>query len=310
MSTKSGTEERHSSAEALRLRLQRELGPEYELGERLADGAVTMVFRLREAAGARELVVKSPRWESLHKDFSLEISALARVHDTHVVPVYVWARQNDLCYCVQPFFSRHTLSDLMHMRKQFGAGEVGRVVGEMASGLDALHQAGIAFCDVSPTDVALRDMDGRAVILGLGPVAVGQLDPNPDPECELIGANRRYYAPEMIRGLPTDRRTDQYMLAMIAFEMMSGSHPFGDHRTPSEMVVGMLKAEPRSVRALRPEIPQAVADVIARALSRAPDDRFPSITAFAGALARMTETGDTPSPLVSLRRWWKAVIPT
>jgi serine/threonine-protein kinase len=210
---------------------------------------------------------------------------------------------------VQPFVAGDTLTKAIYPESERLAADlltlpdVGRLIFEMASALDALHQSGLAFCHITPGDVILHGPDRRAMIVNWGAEVPREIDPEEEGG---VMRNPRYTPPELIRGHPVDHRGDQYALATIAFEMLTRRHPFDDHNSTSEMLVSKLTSAPPSVCALRPDLPQGVADVVGRALSRAPIERFASITAFAVALSQMTS--ETLPPLPSHRRWWKSVI--
>ena len=92
-----------------------------------------------------------------------------------------------------------------------------------------------------------------------------------------------YAAPEQISGRPVDGRADQYALACVAHELLSGSVPFR-REEPMAALYAHLYAPPPRLSAVRHDLPETIDDVLARALAKAPEDRFGSCGDFADAL--------------------------
>ena len=155
----------------------------------------------------------------------------------------------------------------------------------MASALDAAHAAGLVHRDVKPTNMLLdvrperpdhvylsdfglsRGMVSSATLTGLG-MFLGTPD---------------YVAPEQIEGKPVTGQTDQYALACAAFELLTGQAPF--RRDEANAVIwSHLSVPPPSLTSLRPGLPAGADQVFARALAKAPADRYPRCADFAESL--------------------------
>jgi FHA domain/Protein kinase domain len=139
-----------------------------------------------------------------------------------------------------------------------------------------------------PEHVYLSDFGLARGMLSLGgPTMAGQFLGTPD-----------YAAPEQISGRPVDGRVDQYALGCVAYTLLSGSLPF-EREEPMAALYAHLFAPPPQVTSVRPDLPEAVDQVLARALAKAPEDRYASCGAFADALreALGVEPYDSSGPV-------------
>src|SRR5205085_2579397 len=145
-----------------------------------------------------------------------------------------------------------------------------RQVGEA---LDFAHNRGIIHRDIKP-DNMLLDQRGEVLLsdFGIATVAASSsLDLRTAPHME---GTLPYMAPEQMQGKP-QRASDQYALAIVAYEWLCGQRPFGG--TLPEMVAGQLNTLPPRLRSLNPTIPVALETVILKALAKHPAERYPSV---------------------------------
>lgn len=143
-------------------------------------------------------------------------------------------------------------------------------VAQMAEGLACAHEAGIVHRDVKPTNVMVTER-GRVKLLDFGVAkAVGQVDLTQMGETVGTAA---YMSPEQARGRAVDPRSDLWALGVVLYEMLTGKRPFHAEYAQA-LVYQILHEEPESVQALRPEVPERLADVVRKALAKNPDERY------------------------------------
>jgi hypothetical protein len=157
---------------------------------------------------------------------------------------------------------------------------------EVGRALAFSHDRGFVHRDVKPDNVMIRD-DGRAVVLDFGLVKAQAGEAFADAATvtatgTFVGTPA-YMSPEQARGGAVDARSDQFSLAVTVFEAVTDQVPWTG-QTPIEIISEILQRPPRRAREVRPQLPAALDEVLARAMSRSPEDRFPTTVAFVDAL--------------------------
>ncbi len=202
-------------------------------------------------------------------------------------------------YVVMPFVAGETV------RKRIQTGAVGvdealRILREIATTLDAAHTAGLVHRDVKPDNIMLAT-DGRVVLLDFGIVkalANASGEGAAFASTQLTGSGAllgtvSYAAPEQALGNEVDARADQFALAVMAFELLTGQLPWrGD--LPARVLTQVLYQTPPRASTLRHELKEAVDLTLERALAKQPEARFTSTGKFIDALENAVRYGTSP----------------
>jgi serine/threonine-protein kinase len=154
----------------------------------------------------------------------------------------------------------------------------------LADALDYAHGKGLVHRDVKPANV-IFDERNQPVLTDFGIAKAAE-----DSRLTTTGASigtPHYMAPEQIQGKEIDARTDQYALAIIAFELLTGSVPF-DAATTTAVLYKQVNESPPSVTAFCPELPPGVQVALNRALSKSPVGRYGTCGEFVDALHQAT----------------------
>lgn len=158
----------------------------------------------------------------------------------------------------------------------------------LVDALAVMHDRGIAHGDLKPSNVVLQETATGAlepVLIDFGVVRVrGSLHVGPDTRSGHFRGTLRYAAPESLDG-QIDAKSDQFSLGVVAYEMLTGRHPF-DGSGLGTLVDQIRAREPPPVDSIDPRVPRALSDAIRRALEKRPEDRFPRIADLAAALVR------------------------
>jgi len=156
---------------------------------------------------------------------------------------------------------------------------------DIAGALGAAHAAALVHGDVKPENVIVR-ADGVAKLLDFGitrlaPCGGMVAEGSPGWTEDGFAGTPGYMAPELLRGQPIDGRADQFGWGVLAYELLTGRRPWKRANTPFGAIASVLTEKPAP---LRGDVPLDVAAAVMRAMSKAPADRFPSITAAAAFL--------------------------
>jgi serine/threonine-protein kinase len=306
--------------EPTRSQLPRMLG-RYELVERLAEGGMGEIFLARQVgAGSFEKLVVIKRLlpelearEPFRSMFLEEARLTARLSHSNVCEVYELGEDAGQCFLAMQYLEGAPLGRLLETSLPVTAVErIRLLVGIIQQACEGLHHAhelrgadGQPLCvvhrDVSPSNVFVT-AEGVAKVLDFG-IAKAR-DSQHRTDTGMVKGKYAYMSPEQVRGEALDRRSDVFALGILALEAVSGRHPFLRGSDPLTAMAILNEEAPRADQA-GSAVPAALADVIARALAKAPPDRFPTARAFgdaaAGAIAQLGNPMSAPQigPIVA-----------
>jgi serine/threonine protein kinase len=255
----------------------------YRIVESLGSGGTSVVYRAEHVRLGRPAALKLLSPGLGEADFSerfLRESQLAASLDhPSIVPVYDAGEEDGLLYIAMACVEGSDLKTLLAEEGRLPTPRALRIVGQIASALDAAHARGLVHRDVKPANI-LVTTDDRAYLSDFG--VVKELTSNGATRTGSFIGTIEYCAPEQIEGRDVDARTDVYALACVLYECLAGAPPF--HR-PSEVAVlnAHLHASPPKLTRVVPEVPPELEHVIAKALSKSPLDRYPSAGEFLNA---------------------------
>ncbi len=216
--------------------------------------------------------------------FLQEIRIAARLTHPHILGLIDSGESDGVIYYVMPFVPEGSLADRLRSGMPVPITQVERVVREIGSALDFAHQSGFVHRDVKPQNILFSD--GHALLADFGVARVcGKSMAQAITTGGLVVGTPEYMSPEQASGDPAvNEASDQYSLACVAFEMLTGEPPFRGANAQATLAKHVMDA-PRLVRLLRPDATLAIDRAVARALAKQPADRFANLNAFADALA-------------------------
>ncbi len=261
----------------------------YLLEAEIGAGGMAVVFRARDERLDRPVALKvlAPGRagdEAFRHRFLGESRAAAAVDDPHIIPVYEAGEAGGVLFIAMRYVSGGDARDLLRREGALAPARAAAIISPVAAALDAAHASGLVHRDVKPANMLLDSRPGRPDHVYLSDFGLSRRGSS----SELTGAGARlgtvaYMAPEQIENRGVDGRADQYALACAAFELLAGVVPF-DRDNPVAVIYAHLTAPPPSLADVRPGLPPAADAVLARALAKAPADRYPSCRDFAEAL--------------------------
>ena len=205
--------------------------------------------------------------------------------DPHIIPVYEAGEADGVLFIAMRFVRGGDLRLVLEREGALPSGRVAAFISPVASALDAAHRAGLVHRDVKPANIlvdARPDRPDHVYLSDFG-VSKGAMS-----SVSLTGAGQflgtpDYSAPEQIQGRAVDGRTDQYALACVAYQLLTGAAPF-ERDQGMAVLLAHLSEPPPSLRSRRPDLPGAADQVLARALAKVPEKRYGSCQDFADAL--------------------------
>jgi hypothetical protein len=261
----------------------------YRLERQIGAGGMAVVYLARDERLGRPVALKvmAPAMaadETWRLRFIRESRAAAAVDDPHIIPVYEAGEADGVLFIAIRFVSGGDVGSLLRREGPLPAARVAAIISPVASALDAAHAAGLVHRDVKPANMLLDSRPGRPdhVYLSDFGISKGMQSGGLTGSGHFLGTPS-YTAPEQITGQPVDGRADQYALACAAFELLAGQVPFADREGWAAIWAQMNDPTP-TLTDHRPDLPHAVNEVFAKAMAKAPGNRYGSCQQFSDAL--------------------------
>lgn len=264
---------------------RRELADHFKIERLLGRGGMSMVYLAREPELSRQVAVKVlPMQLSLGEDgadrFKREAKIGAALDHPHIVPVHRVGTTPSFLWYSMKWVRGGSLRDLLDQKGPMSLTDCVRLLEPVADALHYAHRRGVIHRDIKPANVLIDDT-GWVGICDFGIAKMFGATPLTNTGAAV--GTPGYMAPEQCYGRPLDGRSDQYALGVLAFECLAGEVPFtGD--SFGEMVRKHCMEPPPRITSLRPDVPEAVADALVKAMSKRPEERFDSTVAFVRAL--------------------------
>ncbi len=277
----------------------------YQVMKELGRGGMGIVFQAHDKQLNEPVAIKilspllSNDREAIER-LRREVSAARRITHQNVIRIHDIAEAKGVQYVSMEYFDGRSLKEFIRGKGGLSQVEACQIAFQICEGLEAAHKQGVIHRDLKSQNVLINSLNQVKIIdFGLahtsylqGMTATG-----------LIMGTPEYMAPEQVSGRKVDERADIYSLGIILYEIFSGQVPFsGD----SAISVGFrqMKEEPRPPRQINAQIPQAVENVILKALRKEPSQRYASVAELRAdleqALTQPVPTGVQRTPPLPL----------
>lgn len=260
----------------------------YQISDELGRGAMGVVYRATDPAIGRVVAIKTIRLSSSSPTdrqqhvarLRREAQSAGRLSHPHIVTVFDFLESGDAaCVCLE-FVDGPSLEVILNdKRKKLSQEEILRILKQAADALDYAHSRGVIHRDVKPANVLLGK-GGNVKITDFGIAAL--VNDDATMTTPLVGTPN-YMSPEQVLSQPIGGPSDQFSLAVIAYQLLTGEKPFRGSSLAS-IVYKVCNENPVAPSQLNPDLSTGVDEVLLKALSKKPEDRFPSVAAFVSAL--------------------------
>ncbi len=280
----------------------------YEIVEVLGSSKTGVAYKVRNVFAQRFEVLKIlPKSvqddEEQNARFLREIKVHAQLLHPNIVTFYNARQMEGQLVMTTEFVPGVTVADRLE------AGPIAwrdacHLACQVLSALAYAHAHGIVHRGLSSSNLILTP-EGSIRLTGFG-LAKSVADPDLTAAGSVIGA-LKYMAPEQVKGEGIDARSDLYALGIVLYEMLTGKLPFAA-KGQFEIMLAHVNTAPKHASDVNAEVPRELGDVIARALAKSPDDRFPNAQEFREALecisvkSETTPEAPTPAPSVTSER--------
>lgn len=269
---------------------------DYKIQRLLGKGGMSYVYQASDQQLGRDVAIKlitlhRDRAKELMKRFRKEARVLSRL-DTHpnIVTIYRYGTEDeDTHYLAMELIRGETLTQRLsrHRRKKtyMPSQEIIHIIRQIAAALDFAHQNNVIHRDIKPSNIMIEKSTERAVLMDFGLV----MDAGTQSTLGTAFGTPRYISPEQaISSQQAVFQSDIYSLAVIVYETIAGQTPF-DEDSAMSLALSHITNPPPPLRQFRPEVSDAVAAVVMKALEKQPEDRHASATEFINALAEAYE---------------------
>jgi eukaryotic-like serine/threonine-protein kinase len=276
------------------------LGGRYQVERRVGTGGMAHVYHARDTETGDEVAIKVllPQLASdlVHvARLRREASIAMRLDHPNVCRIMaVGETPAGHLYLVMPYLEGEPLVAYEDRVGPLSVAGGVLLLMQICKGLGHAHDLHVLHRDLKPENIMLvADStlpEGiRAVVMDFGIAKVLQDDPEIQrlTRSGVVMGTPEFLSPEQVLGNDLDGRSDLYGVGVLAFEMFTGKLPFQGN-SPQEITLARLRTEPFRLRWIRPELPEALENVISRALARKPEDRYQSMEELRTALAAVT----------------------
>ncbi|HEX6350952.1 MAG TPA: serine/threonine-protein kinase [Candidatus Dormibacteraeota bacterium] len=269
------------------------LGPYRIVGE-VGRGGMASVYKAHQASLARYVAVKVlPEFfatePGFKERFQQEAVAVAQLRHPHILAIYDYGETDGVTYIVTEFVDGGTLSE--QMGKPLPLEYVTEVLSPIAGALDYAHRRGILHRDIKPSNV-LMQLDGTPVLSDFGLAKMMTSTTQRITQSGMIVGTPEYMSPEQCAAEDLTPASDQYSLAVMAYEALAGRVPF-TAATPVAVLMAQMQNALPPPRTINPDVSDEIAAVLLKGLAKDPADRYKTCHQFVRALA---QAGDAPPP--------------
>jgi protein kinase-like protein/WD40 repeat protein len=282
----------------------------YVIERELGRGGMATVYLAHDLKHDRDVALKVFRPELAavlgRERFLAEIRMTAKLDHPHILTLIDSGQSDGFLWYVVPFIRGESLRQKLSREKQLGVEDALTITKQVAAALDYAHGQGVIHRDLKPENILLHEGEAMLADFGIA-LAVREAAGNRLTETGLSLGTPQYMSPEQATGdRQLDARSDVYSLASVLYEMLAGEPPVTGS-TVQAVIAKLLTERPTSLRVLRDTLPQGVEAAVAKALAKAPADRFAGAGDFVEALDRASRS-QFRTPGRRAHRVWMSVL--
>jgi eukaryotic-like serine/threonine-protein kinase len=254
----------------------------YEIQRELGRGMMGVVYEARDPSLNRTIALKVVRLvfavsdkerDNFERRFLVEARVAARLSHPGIVVVHDIDRdaESGLLYIALEYLEGRTLAQILNDEGLLPWPEALRVVREVAEALHYAHGRGVVHRDIKPANIMVLP-GGDVKIMDFG-LAKHEMGHELTASGQLVGTPL-FMAPEQVSGKPVDGRTEIFSLGSVTYTLLTGRRPFAADSVP-RIMAKVVHQEPPRPSSIRADLPESLDYLVARAMAKAPDERYP-----------------------------------
>jgi serine/threonine-protein kinase len=251
------------------------LNNRYKIIKEIGRGGMAIVYSARDTLLERVVALKMLRPEyssdkEFKEKFRQEAKAVAKLSHPNVVSIYDIVVDEDKIYLVMEIVEGETLKDIIKRRGKLSIAESLEFAGQIAAALSIAHGNQIVHCDIKPQNIILTDdMEVKITDFGIARAVSSATT----TMTETVVGSAHYFSPEQAKGGKIKAYSDIYSLGVVLYEMTTGELPFHGE-SPISVALKHIQQQAVSPSKINSDIPKEVNDLIMKAISKNPEDRF------------------------------------
>ncbi|MEU8826055.1 protein kinase [Streptomyces sp. NPDC048636] len=282
----------------------------YELRDLLGEGGMASVHLAYDSVLDRQVAIKTlhtelGREQSFRERFRREAQSVAKLTHTNIVSVFDTGEDSIdgslMPYIVMEYVEGHPLRSVLDTdARQYGAmptEKALKITADVLAALEISHEMGLVHRDIKPGNVMMTKRN-VVKVMDFGIARAMQSGVTSMTQTGMVVGTPQYLSPEQALGRGVDARSDLYSVGIMLFELLTGRLPF-DADSPLAIAYAHVQEEPVAPSTINQSIPPAVDALVARALKKNPNERFPTAEAMRDECSRVSRTGQTgASPII------------
>ena len=261
----------------------------YKIVGELGRGAMGIVYKAQDPAIGRMIAVKSIRLgeltdeserDRLRERLFREAQSAGILSHPGIVTIYDIAEEGDMAYIFMELVNGPPLEKMLKAERAPDKETLLSLLRQTAAALDYAHKKGIVHRDIKPANIMVHE-DGTAKVTDFG---VAKIVSQQLTQAGIIMGTPSYMSPEQVQGTAISGRADQFSLAVIAYEILTGDKPFSAEYLLT-LLYKIVREDPVAPHRLNPTLLPVVESVMRKGLAKNPDERYETCVDFVDALA-------------------------
>ncbi|MEU8618207.1 protein kinase [Streptomyces sp. NPDC048623] len=284
-------------------------GGRYQLRDLLGEGGMASVYLAYDSALDRQVAIKTlhtelGREQSFRERFRREAQAVAKLSHTNIVSVFDTGEDSldgaVMPYIVMEYVEGQPLGSVLAADvQQYGAmpaDKALKVTADVLAALETSHEMGLVHRDIKPGNVMMTKR-GVVKVMDFGIARAMQSGVTSMTQTGMVVGTPQYLSPEQALGRGVDARSDLYSVGIMLFQLLTGRLPF-DADSPLAIAYAHVQEEPVAPSSVNRSVTPAMDALVARALKKNPNERFPSAAAMRDECLRVLAAGQTGAPVI------------